>query len=211
LVFWSSYKYPLKILGPLKHTWKWNVQIIPEIRSFKFRRAVGTVGSLCDFYLYSKSSLTLKLDLSFPWVSVLFLNSRRVSSHIVGYDTSPPAIQGTQEKLSLNLHTLSVSVSKFLEYRRLCAFYLKCLIIISLHSHVRRVLPVWLCQTPQDYSCSKTWPIIIRDDPYWISRDNTSQQTCSKHVNNCNNAVILSSCYKVVTRNLLTNCWIAGR
>jgi hypothetical protein len=27
----------------------------------------------------------------------------------------------------------------------------------------------------------------------------------------CNNAVILSSCYKVVTHNLSTNCWIAGR
>ena len=26
---------------------------------------------------------------------------------------------------------------------------------------------------------------------------------------NCNNAVILSSCYKVVTQNLLINCWIA--
>ena len=26
----------------------------------------------------------------------------------------------------------------------------------------------------------------------------------------CNNAVILSSCYKVVTHNLLTNCCIAG-
>jgi hypothetical protein len=28
---------------------------------------------------------------------------------------------------------------------------------------------------------------------------------------NCNNAVILWSCYKVVTHNLLTNCWIARR
>jgi hypothetical protein len=27
----------------------------------------------------------------------------------------------------------------------------------------------------------------------------------------CNNVVILSSCYKVVTRNLLTDCWTAGR
>jgi hypothetical protein len=27
----------------------------------------------------------------------------------------------------------------------------------------------------------------------------------------CNNAVISPSCYKVVTHNLLTNCWLAGR
>jgi hypothetical protein len=27
----------------------------------------------------------------------------------------------------------------------------------------------------------------------------------------CNNVVILSGCYKVVTHNLLTNCSIAGR
>jgi hypothetical protein len=27
----------------------------------------------------------------------------------------------------------------------------------------------------------------------------------------CNNVVISSSCYKLVTHNLLTNCWIAGR
>jgi hypothetical protein len=46
--------------------------------------------------LYSKSSLTLKewrFNLSFPWVSVLFLNSWMVSSYIVRYDTNPPAIQ----------------------------------------------------------------------------------------------------------------------
>jgi hypothetical protein len=44
--------------------------------------------------LYSKSSLTLKgwsFNLSFP--SMLFLNSWRVSSHIVMYDTNSPAIQ----------------------------------------------------------------------------------------------------------------------
>ena len=44
---------------------------------------------------------------------MLFLNRWRVSSHIVRYDTNPPAIQkqhsGTQEKLRLNLHSLSVS------------------------------------------------------------------------------------------------------
>jgi hypothetical protein len=45
---------------------------------------------------YSKRSLTLKewgFNLSFSWMSMLFLNSWRVSSHIVRYDTSPPAIQ----------------------------------------------------------------------------------------------------------------------
>jgi hypothetical protein len=52
---------------------------------------------------YSKSSLTLTLTLnewrfnpSFSRVSMLFLNSWRVSSHIVRYDTSPPAIQKQQ-------------------------------------------------------------------------------------------------------------------
>jgi hypothetical protein len=45
---------------------------------------------------YSKSSLTLnewRLNPSFSRVSMLFWNSWRVSSHIVRYDTSPPAIQ----------------------------------------------------------------------------------------------------------------------
>jgi hypothetical protein len=48
---------------------------------------------------YSKSSLTLnewRFNLSFSWMSVLFLNSWRVSSHIVRYDTNPPAIQKQQ-------------------------------------------------------------------------------------------------------------------
>jgi hypothetical protein len=78
-----------------------------------------------DYRPYSKSSLTLnewRFNLSFSRVSMLFLNSRRVSSHIVRYDTSPPAIQkdknniDTWEKLRLNLHSLSVS--ELLEYRR---------------------------------------------------------------------------------------------
>jgi hypothetical protein len=60
-------------------------------------------------------------DLSFSWVSMLFLNNWRVSSHIVRYDASPPAIQkqqwhsDTQEKLRLNFHSLSLSVSELLE------------------------------------------------------------------------------------------------
>jgi hypothetical protein len=78
---------------------------------------------------------------------MLFLNSLRVSSHIARYDTNPPAFQGTEGKLSLNLHSLSVSVSKFLEYRRLCAFYLKCLIIISLHSHEKSASSLTLPNT----------------------------------------------------------------
>jgi hypothetical protein len=48
------------------------------------------------FHPYSKSSLTLnewRFNLSFSSVSMLFLNSWRVSSHIVRYDTNPPAIQ----------------------------------------------------------------------------------------------------------------------
>jgi hypothetical protein len=47
---------------------------------------------------YSTSSLTLTLNewgfnLNFSWVSMLFLNSWRVSRHIVRYDSNPPAIQ----------------------------------------------------------------------------------------------------------------------
>jgi hypothetical protein len=52
---------------------------------------------LCEYWRpYSKSSLTLnewRFNPSFSWVSMLFLNSWRVSSHIVRYDTSAPAIQ----------------------------------------------------------------------------------------------------------------------
>ena len=49
--------------------------------------------------MYAQSALTLKenkcrrFNLSFSWVSMLFLNSWRVSSHIVRYDTNPPAVQ----------------------------------------------------------------------------------------------------------------------
>ena len=50
-------------------------------------------------------------------MSVLFLNSWRASSHIVRYDTNPSAID-TQEKLRLNFHSISVSVSELSEYGR---------------------------------------------------------------------------------------------
>ena len=49
---------------------------------------------------------------SFSCVSMLFLNSWRVSSHIGKYDTSLQLFKNsidTQEKLRLNLHSLSVS------------------------------------------------------------------------------------------------------
>jgi hypothetical protein len=50
---------------------------------------------------YSKSSLALTLNewrfnLSFSWVSMLFLNSWRVSRHIGRYDTSPPAVKNSK-------------------------------------------------------------------------------------------------------------------
>jgi hypothetical protein len=51
---------------------------------------------LYHYRLYSKSSLTLKewrFNLSFPWVSVLFLNSWRVSPVPYYVTTHPPAIQ----------------------------------------------------------------------------------------------------------------------
>ena len=70
---------------------------------------------------YSKSSLSLtfnewKFNLSFSRVSLLFLNSWRASVIPYYVTTHPPAIQniGTQEKLRLNLHSLSVS--ELLEY-----------------------------------------------------------------------------------------------
>ena len=51
-----------------------------------------------DYHPYSKSSLTLKLyerrfNLNFPWVSLAFMNSWNVSSHILRYNTNPLAIQ----------------------------------------------------------------------------------------------------------------------
>jgi hypothetical protein len=74
---------------------------------------------------YSKSSLTLnewRFNLSFSWVSMLFLKSWRVSVVPYYVNAHPPAIQKqhwlTQEKLRLNLHSLSVSVSELLEYGR---------------------------------------------------------------------------------------------
>ena len=76
---------------------------------------------------YSKSSLTLTLNewrfnfnLSFSRVSMLCLNSWRVSSHIVRYDTIALQLfknsNDTRGKLRLNLHSLSVS--ELLEYGR---------------------------------------------------------------------------------------------
>ena len=52
-------------------------------------------------------------------LSMLFLNSWRVRSHIVRYDTNLQLFKNsidTQEKLRLNLHSLSVS--ELLEYGR---------------------------------------------------------------------------------------------
>jgi hypothetical protein len=52
---------------------------------------------------------------------MLFLNSLRVSSHIVRYDTNPPAIPNnndTRGKLRLNFYSLNVSVSELSEYGR---------------------------------------------------------------------------------------------
>jgi hypothetical protein len=59
----------------------------------------GKTENVIVLRLYSKSSLTLKewrFNLSFPWVPMPFLNSWRVSSHIVRYDTNPLAIQKQQ-------------------------------------------------------------------------------------------------------------------
>jgi hypothetical protein len=51
----------------------------------------------CCECLGNQASFTVEIywrfDLNFSWVSMLFLNSWRVSSHIVRYDTNPPAIQ----------------------------------------------------------------------------------------------------------------------
>ena len=78
---------------------------------------------IVHYRLYSKSSLTVKewrLNLSFPWVSVQFLNSWRVS--VVPYCVTILTLVlfknsiDTQGKLNLNFHQLSVS--ELLEYRR---------------------------------------------------------------------------------------------
>ena len=54
---------------------------------------------------------------------MLFLNSWRVSNHIVPCGTNPPPFlfknrNDTREKLQLNIHSLSVRVSELLEYGR---------------------------------------------------------------------------------------------
>jgi hypothetical protein len=49
---------------------------------------------------------------------MLFLNSWRASSHIVRYDTNPQNGNDTREKLRLNLHSMSESMSELLEYGR---------------------------------------------------------------------------------------------
>jgi hypothetical protein len=70
------------------HWTTWKIQ--GELR--RFERKPFVVG----YRPYSNSSLALnvwKFNLSFSWVSMLFLNSCKVSSHIVRYDTNPPVIQ----------------------------------------------------------------------------------------------------------------------
>ena len=61
-------------------------------------------------------------NLSFTLVSMLFLNSCGESSQRVSYDLITLQLFknsiDTQEKLRLNLYSLSVSVSKLSEYRR---------------------------------------------------------------------------------------------
>ena len=82
-----------------------------------------------DLRPYSKSSLTLtltlnewKFNLSFSGVSLLFLNSWRVSACHILFSDHSPSIQlfensnDTQEKLRLNFHSLGVS--ELLEYGR---------------------------------------------------------------------------------------------
>jgi hypothetical protein len=69
--------------------------------SFDHNRAPSQQVYSLNLRPYSKSSLALTLNewrfnLSFSWMSMLFLNSCRVSSHIVRYDTNPPAIQKQQ-------------------------------------------------------------------------------------------------------------------
>ena len=63
-------------------------------------------------------------------------------------------------------------------------------------------------------TCYKIWDFCVctRKNLTTCQQDMSAtclQQAC-QHTS-CNNAIILSSCYMVVTRNLLTNCWIAGR
>jgi hypothetical protein len=67
--------------------------------SFLNTKTYNSEQLLTDYRPYSKSSLTLtewRFNLSISWVSMLFLNSWRVRSHIVRYDTNPPTIQKQQ-------------------------------------------------------------------------------------------------------------------
>jgi hypothetical protein len=50
--------------------------------------------------------------------------------------------------------------------------------------------------------------VLVRCSTDWTVRNDVCNNLVASLSTSCNNAVILSSCYKVVTHNLLTNCWI---
>jgi hypothetical protein len=91
------------------------------IRSFKSIELCEVIWCCTALHLYSKSSLTLKkwrFNLSFPWVSMVFLNSWRVC--VVPYYTTTTLqlfknSTDTQEKLRLNLHSFEC-LRELLEY-----------------------------------------------------------------------------------------------
>ena len=78
--------------------------------------------SYCFSYFLSFEPPPPYCNLSFTLVSMLFLNSCGESSQRVSYDLITLQLFknsiDTQEKLRLNLYSLSVSVSKLSEYRR---------------------------------------------------------------------------------------------
>jgi hypothetical protein len=90
---------------------------------------------------YSKSSLALTLNkwrfnLSFSWVSMLFLNSCRVSSYIVRYDTNPPAIQ------KQDWHWREAQIETPLIE---CAFRIRALISLLFYVSWKNNSYVWSC------------------------------------------------------------------
>ena len=75
----------------------------------------------CILKAHSHALTLWRFNLSFLWVSLLFLNSWKTSDHTIRYDTNPPcSYSKTQGKLRLDVHSLSVSTSELLDYMRNC-------------------------------------------------------------------------------------------
>jgi hypothetical protein len=63
------------------------------LNSFFHLKSLNLDYRLCILKAHSHSLNEWRFNLSFSWVSTLFLNNWSVNSHIVRYDTNPAAIQ----------------------------------------------------------------------------------------------------------------------